>query len=526
MPLNYRPVVLVILDGFGIAPPHIANAISVAEKPTWDWLISQYPAMLLQASGEAVGLPWGQFGNSEVGHLNIGAGFAFYQNLPRISRSITTGEFFQLSVLKDAFRIARERNSKVHCIGLLGTGGVHAYQGHLEALISMSKAEELAERTFLHLFLDGRDTAKDEARGFMEQLLAFSSTAGAGRIASLSGRFYGMDRNKNWDRIRAAYEAITHGTANKTHTDPVVAITESYQREVYDEEFEPTVFLGADGKPVATIAPGDVLICFNFRADRMRQLTQAFTVAEFDKFPRPELKDLHVVTFTEYEAGLPVQVVFPPQLVANPIAKVFSDQGYKQLHVAETEKYAHVTFFINGMTETPYPGEDRILVPSPAVASYDEKPEMSANEVTDRVVEAIAGGKHDFYVVNYASPDMVAHTGNLSAAIAAVQTVDTCLSRLIQAVRERGGIVFLTADHGNAEVLVNPRTSEIDKEHNALPVPLVIVADTLAGRPAAGVHDGDLSSLKPVGILADVAPTILHLVGIPIPPDMNGTPLL
>lgn len=526
MPLNFRPVVLIILDGFGIAPPHVANAIAVAKKPTWDHLVSQYPSMLLQASGEAVGLPWGQFGNSEVGHLNIGAGFAFFQNLPRISRIIKRGQFFEIEALKDTFRISREKQSKVHLIGILGTGGVHGHQEHLEALISMAKAEGMMDRTFLHLFLDGRDTAKDKGKIFMEQILAFCGSEYANHVASISGRFYGMDRNKNWDRTQKAYEAIVSGKSDKTHNDPVVAITESYGREIYDEEFEPTVFLDADGKPSASISPGDSVICFNFRADRMRQIIQALALKEFNQFSRTALSDVNIVTFTEYETGLPVKVAFPTQFVRNPIAKVFSDNGYRQLHISETEKYAHVTFFINGMAEKPFPGEERILIPSPAVASYDEKPEMSAREVTDIILQALSAKQYDLIVVNYANPDMVGHTGNLKASIRAVESVDASLGRIITSVREQNGIVFIVADHGNAEVLVNLKTSEIDKEHNTSPVPFIIIADAFAGRPPAGVNDGDLSSLRPVGILADVAPTILHLVGLPVPPDMNGSVLL
>lgn len=526
MPLNFRPVVLIILDGFGIAPPHIANAIAVAKKPNWNNLVSRYPSVLLQASGEAVGLPWGQFGNSEVGHLNIGAGFAFFQNLPLISRAIKNGQFFEIESLKEAFGLSRERQSKVHLIGILGTGGVHGHQEHLEALISLAKTEGMMERTFMHLFLDGRDTAKDSGKAFVEQILTFCGPEFTGHVASASGRFYGMDRNKNWDRTQKAYEAIVSGRSDKTHADPIAAIAESYGREIYDEEFEPTVFLDAAGRPVAPISDGDSVICFNFRADRMRQITKALALKEFNSFPHTVFNDLNIVTFTGYETGLPVKVAFPTQFVHEPIAKVFSDNGYRQLHISETEKYAHVTFFINGMTEKPFPGEERVLIPSPPVASYDEKPEMSAREVTEAVLKALAEKQYDFFVINFANPDMVGHTGNLKASIQAIEAVDMSLGNIITSVREQNGIAFIVADHGNAEVLVNPKTAEIDKEHNTSPVPFIIVADSLSGQLAAGINNGDMSSLRPIGILADVAPTILHIVGLPIPSGMNGSALL
>lgn len=334
-----------------------------------------------------------------------------------------------------------------------------------------------------------------------------------------------MDRNMNWDRIKLAYDAMVFGTSPTTCTDPIKCLQQSYESKVYDEEFPPTVVTNASGAPIATIDDGDAILCFNFRADRGRQLAEAFAKPDFTEFEHKTFTDLVCCTFVEYEKGLPVDVLYPPELVHNPLAKIISDNGLKQLHIAETEKYAHVTFFMNGMQEKPFPGEDRILIPSPAVTSYDQRPEMSGFEVTTRVLDAIETGLHDVIIINYANPDMVGHTGNLQACMKAVEATDQCLSKVVSATMQKGGLVFIVGDHGNAEILINPVTGDIDKEHNFSPVPFIIAGNIYKGRKNTGIINGDPSMLQPVGILADVAPTLLSLAGLPIPSEMTGAKL-
>lgn len=524
MSINLKPAVLVILDGFGISSKNPANAITEAHKPFLKTLTHNYPSMLLQASGLDVGLPQIEVGNSEVGHTNIGSGVLRYQSLPRINRSIQTGEFFQLTALEAAANKIR-KGGNLHLIGLLGNGGVHSSQEHLEALLEFARENKLKKKVFIHLFLDGRDTERDQGKEFTENLITFTKKHKIGTIASMCGRSLGMDRNKNWDKIQKAYDAIVHGKAEKYHVDPLQAIQDSYDEKVYDEQMEPVVFTNKKNEPLATINDRDVVISFNFRADRARQLTQALVVNDFEKFTTKKFEDLDVVTFTEYMKGLPVDVLFSPHIIDNPIAKIFSEYGLKQLHIAETEKYAHVTFFLNGMTEEPFAGEERILIPSPMVSTYDEKPEMSANEVTDKIIEAVKADKYDFIAVNYANADMVGHTGNLQACIKAVETVDSCLSRLVPEVVNKGGAVFIVGDHGNAEEMINLVTNKIDKEHNHYPVPFIVAANKFSGQMNPDLKD-DLSLVNPVGILADVTPTILNVLGVPQLPEMTGASLL
>ncbi len=400
---------------------------------------------------------------------------------------------------------------------------MHSSEKHLAAIIEFARKEKILPRTYIHAFLDGRDTAKDVGTVFLKDLIGL--TKDATRIATVGGRFYGMDRNLNWDRVKKAYDAIVFGKSEKMTTDPMKAIQESYAAKVYDEQVLPFVCTKKDGSPIATVDDGDAVLYFNFRADRGRELTEALVEPEFKEFERKPFTNLLVTTFTEYKKGMPVDVVFPPEVMANPIAKIVSDAGLKQLHIAETEKYAHVTFFLNGMQEKAFPGEDRILIPSPNVMSYDERPEMSAFEVTQKVVDAIESGMHDFIAINFANPDMVGHTGNLQACIKAVEAADACLSRVVSAAVTKGGMVFIVGDHGNAEVLINPVTKEPDKEHNFSPVPFMIIGNTLKGRGNPMVESGDLSFLQPVGLLSDVAPTICSLAGLPIAPEMTGTRL-
>lgn len=525
MALNYRPIVLIILDGFGIAPKHQANAISVANKPFWDKLIQEYPSLLLQASGESVGLPWGEVGNSEVGHFNIGSGILRYQSLPRIDKSVSTGQFYKLELLQNVPGLIKSKKANLHLVGLLGNGGVHASQQHLEALVNFAKVSGIGQQTYLHLFMDGRDTAKDAGKKFMADILKFCQAQKAGQVATLGGRFYGMDRNKNWDRIEKAYRAIVLAEGEK-HREPIKAIEESYEKKIFDEEMAPMVFTDKKSQPLATISDNDVVIFFNFRGDRSRQLASALVTKNFNGFSRPFLPKILMITFTEYEKGLPVQVLFPPELTENSLARIFSEYNMKQLHIAETEKYAHVTFFFNGLKEEPFVGEERILIPSPNISSYDQQPAMSAFEVTKNILAALKKNKFDFIVINYANPDMVAHTGNLKATIKAIEAVDGCLAKIIPEIVKKNGIAFVLADHGNAEELINPITGDIDKEHNSYPVPFLILANKFLGQGNPGLINGDMSIIQPSGILADVAPTVLKISGLAVASEMTGTSLL
>lgn len=517
-----QPAVLIVIDGFGVAPPSRGNAIALAKTPVLDQLIDTYPAMTLQAAGDAVGLAWGEMGNSEVGHLAIGSGKVIYQDLPRITRSIVDGSFFTNPAFTQAFEMVANNGSNLHIVGMFSPSGVHSFDEHAFALLELCQKQKV-KNVFLHVILDGRDSPYNSGLQFVTKLLKKIETIGVGRIATISGRYYAMDRDNHWDRIGLVYQAMTAGQGPKA-IDPLVAIQESYHRGVYDEQFVPTVLVDQD-QPVATVGGHDAVIFFNYRSDRARELTKAFVLPGWEKFPRPVyLKDVTFVTMTEYEKNLPVTIAFPPENVTEPLAKVYSDAGLKQLHAAETEKYAHVTFFFNGGTEQAYPGEDRILVPSPSVGSYDQKPDMSAREVTDRVLQALNTGKYSLVVINFANPDMIGHTGNIPATIKGIETVDRCLGQLIEVVLSINGFVMITGDHGNAEAKIDGQTGAVNKEHSANPVPLLVVGNDLPPGILQRYHAPmrDLSSLTPIGILADVAPTLLGLAGLPIPKSMTG----
>lgn len=520
-----KPVVLAILDGFGIAPPADGNAIAEAHMPVFASLIENYPAMTVHGSGGAVGLSWGEMGNSEVGHLTIGAGRIFYQSLPRINLSIESGEFYLNTALKKAMNTVKEHGGTLHLMGLVSAGGVHASQEHLHALLDMCKKESIST-VAVHAFLDGRDTQFQSAPGFLGELQAKMDALGIGVIATLAGRFYAMDRDNHWERIQLAYDAMVKGVGNqaKSWSD---ALESSYAEKIYDEQFVPTV-IAPKGKPLATVQEGDAVIFFNFRPDRARQMAKAFVVPGFTGFPRDYLKQLVFVTLTEFEKGLPLDVAFPPQIIESSLAKVISDAGLKQLHIAETEKYAHVTFFLNGMKEDPFPGEERVIIPSPRVSSYDQVPEMSAFGIAERVVKEIAEGKYDFIVLNFANPDMVGHTGNGEATTKACEAVDKALGMILEAVLAVNGALVITADHGNAEEVKNLVTGGMDKEHSTNPVPCIIAAKAYEGlkAPSGDVIGGDLSLNPPVGMLADIAPTVLKLLGVDAPKDMTGQPLV
>jgi len=516
-----KPVVLIIIDGFGIAPQADGNAIYDAKMPVFKRLLESYPAMTVHGSGGAVGLSWGEMGNSEVGHLTIGAGRIFYQSLPRINLSIETQEFFENAVFKKAVAQVKASGGTLHLMGLLTQGNVHASQEHLNALLELCKREGLKDVP-VHCFLDGRDAIYNSALGFVGELEAKMRELGVGRIASLAGRYYGMDRDNRWDRVEKAYNAIVKAEGDRAAT-AASAIEASYAKEVFDEQFVPTVI--GNGAPVKE---GDAVIFFNFRPDRAREITKAFVVPAFDKFPRAYIKNLLFVTMTEYEKDLPVEVAFPPQLIESCLAKVISDAGLRQLHIAETEKYAHVTFFLNGMREEEFPGEDRVIIPSPRVSSYDQVPEMSAFGISERVVKEIATGSYDFIVMNFANPDMVGHTGNYEATVKACEAVDKAVGQIVDATLAVGGAVVITADHGNAEEVKNLVTGDMDKEHSTNPVPLIVVSKELEGirAPSGDVIGGDLSLNAPVGMLADVAPTVLKLLELAPAQEMTGQALI
>lgn len=510
-------VCLVVLDGWAIGPDYPGNAIRAAHTPVMDRLQAQYPMTTLRCWGRDVGLPDDQMGNSEVGHLNLGAGRIVYQLITRIDLAIEDGSFFQNEALLRAVERALEPNRTLHLLGLIGDGGVHSHQRHLHALLELA-ARHSVPRVAIHAFTDGRDTSPTAGREHLRELLATIERLRTGFVASVSGRYYAMDRDKRWERTQRAYDAIVCGQG-PTATDPLAAVERSYAEGVTDEFIVPTVIVDPSGQPLAPIRDGDAVIFFNFRADRARQLTQALTDPTFNAFPRCRWPhNLLMVTMAEYEPHFPVLVAFAPDIVRTPLARVLSEAGHRQFHTAETEKYAHVTYFFNGGREEPFPGEERVLVPSPKVPTYDLQPEMSAPQVTDVAVEAIRSRRYTFVLVNYANPDMVGHTGVFEAAVKAVECVDRCLGRIEEAVRATGGYLLVTADHGNADEMLVPGTNEVWTAHTKNPVPFVLVSpDGSPYRRAA---------LRRQGRLADVAPTILQILELPQPEEMTGRTLI
>ncbi len=520
-----KPVVLCILDGFGIAPPGEGNAVSMAEMPNYNKILQIYPSIPIQASGDYVGLRWGEVGNSEVGHLNIGAGEIVYQSLPRINKLISTGEFFENKVLIDAIERARKGGS-LHIMGLCSSGGVHSHTDHLNALIDMCVDKGL-KNFFVHMFLDGRDTPFNSGIDFVRAVGVKCKEVGAGSIATVTGRFFAMDRDNRWDRTEKAYNAIAYGKAEQMSISPEKAIEDFYAQNIFDEQIPPIVITDKNGQPLTKVQEGDTIIFINFRADRARQLTKAFVLPSFSSFERPEFfKDLMFVTMMEYEKGLPVIVALEPNEITNPLGKIISDAGLKQLRISETEKYAHVTFFFNGGREEVFLGEDRVVIPSPKVASYADEPGMSCEQLTDRIISEIAKNYYDLIVVNYANPDMVGHTGNLKATIEALEILDWQLGKLIDTALSVGGVVVITADHGNCEQKLNFQTNEISKEHSTSPVPLVIIGKEYQNMTMISGGVSDLSTVQPVGVLADIAPTILKIMKLRQPESMTGTPLI
>lgn len=512
---KYRPVVLIIIDGWGTAPPGPGNAITLARTPFYQKLLAGYPNTTLQAAGEAVGLPFGEPGNSEVGHLNIGAGRVVYQDLPRINMSIANGTFLSNPTLVSAVERARANRSRIHLIGLVGASGVHSSLEHLYSLLWLFKERQFTD-VFLHAFTDGRDSPPTADQVFIPQVEERMRQMGLGRIATLAGRYYGMDRDNHWDRTERAYQAIAQGKASFTARSGQEALALAYARGETDEFVQPTVVIGPQGRPLATIEEGDIVISFNFRADRVRQITQAFTDHSFNFFPVRRYIDLGFVTMTQYDKTFNLPVAFPPEDVQLPLARVISNAGLRQLHIAETEKYPHVTYFLNGGSEAPMLGEDRILVPSPKVPTYDLEPQMSTPALADIIDKKLQGKFYDLIVVNVAAPDMVGHTGNLPATIQAVQATDHFLSLVVSNTLALYGAVIVTADHGNAESKLGPN-GEILTAHTTNPVPFIAISRELM-----------TSSQKTLrsGILGDVAPTVLTLLGLATPSSMTGRNLL
>lgn len=509
MPLrNVTPVVLVVLDGWGYREEREGNAIALADTPTWDQLWARAPRTLLNASGLAVGLPEGQMGNSEVGHLNLGAGRVVMQDLVRINQAIESGDFFDNPAFIEACEAAKRSKGTLHLMGLIGNGGVHAVDKHLFALIDLAERRRVPH-VAIHALLDGRDTMPRSGYGFMKELIARAGTRA--RIASFGGRYFGMDRDARWDRMEKWYLASVKGVG-PTSADPLAVIQESYDRGVTDEFIEPHVVAG-DAGPIAPMRDGDALICFNFRADRMRQMVRALNEEHFDSFRVGLRPDVKIVTMTSYDRKFDVPAAFPPQSMANIVGEVVSKAGMTMFRTAETEKYAHVTYFFNGGVETPFPGEDRLLVPSQKVATYDLAPEMSAPGVTDVLCTAIERREHDFILCNYANGDMVGHTGSMPATIAAVETVDACLANVLRAAEKAGARLLITADHGNCEMMIDPETGGPHTAHTTSPVPLIVL-DPAGDRPLRGG-----------GALCDVGPTILRLLEIERPAEMTGMDL-
>ena len=508
--METKPIMLMILDGFGINEKSDGNAVKQANTPNIDKLMKKYPTTKIYTSGLKVGLPDGQMGNSEVGHTNIGAGRIVYQELTKITKSIEDGDFFAIPEFIEAIENCKKYNSKLHILGLVSDGGVHSHIRHLYGLLEMAKRRDF-ENVYVHCFLDGRDTPPASAEGYITDLEEKMKEKGIGKIASISGRYYAMDRDKRWERVKKCYDALVKGEGNKS-ASATIAIENSYQKEVFDEFVEPTVICNGD-TPIATIGEHDSVIFFNFRPDRAREITRAIVDPKFDGFETKKM-ETYFVCFTNYDETLPnVKIAFKKEPLVNTFGEVVSKNGLKQLRIAETEKYAHVTFFFNGGEEKQYPGEDRILVPSPKVATYDLQPEMSAREVTEKVVEAINSDKYNAIILNYANPDMVGHTGSLPAAIKAVETIDECVGKVVEAMLAHDGTMLITADHGNCEQMIDYKTGDPHTAHTTNPVPLILVT-----------KNEDLKIKE--GKLADLAPTMLDILGIEKPEEMTGESIL
>lgn len=510
-PAPTKPVLLIILDGFGCRHPDAFNAIACAHKPNWDALWKTHPHTLIQASEAAVGLPAGQMGNSEVGHLNIGAGRVVYQGFTRIDRAIHNGNFFINLALKSTVDEVKKKGAALHILGLLSDGGVHSHENHIHAMLELALREGL-EKVYIHAFLDGRDTPPKSADTYLKRMQDKIAALGGGRIATLIGRYYAMDRDRRWQRVKSAYDLLTQGRADYKAADPLEGLYMAYSRGETDEFVKATAIVPPGQEPVR-MEDGDAIVFMNFRSDRARQLTRTFIEPDFAEFEREVMPRLsRYCTLTGYSDEFDVDVAFPPERIRNGFGEYIANLGLRQLRIAETEKYPHVTYFFNGGEETVYPGEDRVLVNSPDVATYDLKPEMSAYEVTDKLVEAIQSRRYDAIICNFANSDMVGHTGIFDAAKKAVEVVDECLGRAVEAMREAGGEVLITADHGNAETMLDTGNGQPHTAHTINLVPFLYI-----GRPA---------QIAEQGALEDVAPSLLKMMGLPQPMEMTGHPLI
>ncbi|WP_211200752.1 2,3-bisphosphoglycerate-independent phosphoglycerate mutase [Heliomicrobium gestii] len=505
---------LIVLDGWGLREEVEGNTLKVANLPNYQRLWETYPHTAIQASGEYVGLPKGQIGNSEVGHLNIGAGRVVYQELTRISKAVETGDLAKNRVIGDTMDRLKGTDKALHLMGLLSDGGVHSHIDHLFALLDMAVARGV-ERIFVHAFLDGRDVPPANAKEYIDALEKKLEQLGRGQLATVSGRYYAMDRDQRWDRLQKAWDAMVHGCGEKA-TLGAAAVEAAYHARVTDEFVPPTVIVDGQGEPRGTVGDGDSVLFFNFRADRARQLTRAFVDADFAGFDRgPQAPQVHFCCLTQYDVTIDAPVAFLPQNLENTFGQVIAKAGLRQLRIAETEKYAHVTFFFNGGVEEPNPGEERILVPSPKVATYNLQPEMSAGQVTEKVLAEIEAEKYDVIILNFANPDMVGHTGMMPAAIQAVEAVDQCLGRVVPAVLAKGGALVITADHGNVEMMIDPNDGGPHTAHTTDLVPVMLVSDRHKDR-----------RLRAAGALEDIAPTLLGLLGVQPPPEMTGKSLI
>lgn len=517
----YNPVVLVILDGWGISSNTQTNVIKKTKLPIIEKLNKFCPMTTLQASGISVGLPWGEPGNSEVGHLTLGSGKIIYQSLPRITLAIQDGLFFKNEALLAAMNNAKQNDGSLHLMGLVGEGTVHSHMEHLYALIEMAKTQEV-EKVFIHAFTDGRDSPPNSGAETIKKLQNRLAGYPMARLATLCGRQWAMDRNNNWDRTEKAYRMLTMKEGELIQ-NPIIYLQESYAKNITDEFVEPAV-ITENGMPLTAIQDNDSIIFFNFRGDRARQITKAFVLPKFKEFKREEKLSVEFVAMTEYEKGLPISVVFPPENIKNGLGEIISKHKLKQLRISETEKYAHVTYFFNGGREEPWPGEDRILIPSPSVSKYDEAPEMSASGITEKVVEAVKSNKYNFILINYVNADMIGHTGNEKACVEAVKVLDKTLSILIPEILKAKGCLLITADHGNIEELKDPYTGEISTEHSTNPVPLWFA--TPDNRQEKNPEEIARGESEVGGLISDIAPTVLDIMNIKKPAEMTGESLL
>ena len=528
MPLDYvpKPLVVVILDGWGISAEKRGNAVAAADTPTMNMLARHYPSASLQAAGVEVGLPWGEMGNSETGHTNIGAGRVAYQTLPYIDNEIHNGEFFKNKELLSAIEHAKQYESKLHLMGCLSTGGIHSHINHLFALLDMVKKNGLRDKVFVHVFTDGRDVPQQSAVGFIAQLEERMAKLGIGKIASVTGRMYAMDRNQSWDRTKMTYDLLTGTSWEKGAASAKEAVESSYSAGIFDEKILPTV-VTRGGELIAKIEENDAVIFFNFRPDRARQITRAFAQADFMSFDRKSIPgNVRFVTMTRYDPDIPAPAAYLEHTVDYPIARILSEASFKQLHIAETEKYAHITYYLNGGYEKPFPNEKHVLIRSSQVKDFAEEPRMKAGEITNALLAELSQTDYDIAFVNFANADMVGHTGNYVAAVEACTFVDQCLRRVYEAVVPSGGALLVTADHGNAEEMINLQSNELTTDHTANPVPIHFVYDRL--KRTTPRSDNELQDLfaNPIGMLADVAPTILDIMQVPQPQSMTGISLL